>query len=220
MSTTWTLPVSDVIDDALEIIGELATGQTASADQFGVALKALNAILKELPIHGVVWPKVTADPVALTWDAGTPSKIALPADYYGAPAFSYVDERGGNVSLEVITKAAYDALPNKAQTGSRPTKVYIAPNNSATLWPVPESDPALTLTYQAIASDADIAAQPDVAQAWIGGMGLWLAYELCPKFQVDLASRADIEKRFLMRRNLMLAYAAESAPITFTVDNT
>jgi hypothetical protein len=58
---------------------------------------------------------------------------------------------------------------------------------------------------------------PDVVQSWVGGLTLWLAFEVAGKFGVPPGERADIERRFLMRRGLMLAYAAESAPICFQV---
>lgn len=215
MTTAWNLPAQDIITDALQIIGLVGAGQTASDDDHNVCLVALQNIIKELPLHGVVWPKVTAAPVSLAWSAGTPSQVTLPADYIGAPSVYYV-AGGAKVPVQVIAKAAFDALPPAGGNGA-PSKVYIAPNNAAYLWPVPATDPGLMLTYQAIAADVDIAARPDVAQTWLAGLGLWLAYEVAGKFGVPMLDRQDIEKRFAAKRRLMLAYAAESAPITFTV---
>lgn len=219
MSTSWTLPVADILTDALELIGVLGVGQTASAEDNDIAMRALQGILKELPIHGVSWPKVTVDPVALTWDAGTPAEVALPADYFGVPHCYYLAADGGKVPLSMLTKAAYDAVPDPAATAEHPESIYIGPNNAAFLYPVPTSNPALKLTYQAIASDATLAASPDVAQAWIAGLGLWVANEIAPKFSVDMATRQDIGARFVARRQLMLAYACETAPIQLTVDD-
>ena len=95
--------------------------------------------------------------------------------------------------------------------------IHITANNTAYLWPVPSADPGLSLSYQAVALDTDYSVTPDIAQSWLGGLGLWIAYEVCPKFGVDMASRADIERRFLMRRRLMISYSAETAPICFGV---
>lgn len=215
MTTAWTLPAQDIITDALQIIGLVGAGQTASDDDHNVCLVALQNIIKELPLHGVVWPKVTAAPVLLAWSSVTPSQVALPADYFGSPSVSHV-VNGANVPVEVIAKAAFDALPPSAGA-TVPTKIYIAPNNAAYLWPAPTVDPALMLTYQAISTDVEIATRPDVAQTWLAGLGLWLAYEVAPKFGVDMLTRQDIEKRLSFKRRLMLAYAAESAPIRFTV---
>jgi hypothetical protein len=217
MPATWTLPVQDILTDALEIVGAIGTGQTASAEDHAVALRGLQGILKELPIHGLSWPKVTSAPVSLTWDAGIPSEIALPVDYYGVPQMYYLANDSGKVNLEVLTKARYDALPDPAATAEHPQFVYIAADKTAFLYPVPTEDPGLMLTYQAIVLDATVAAPPDVAQTWIAGLGLWVANEISPKFGVSLPERQDIERRFLARRALMLAHAAETAPICISV---
>lgn len=215
MTTTWTLPAADIITDALQTIGAIGAGQTASDEDYAVCLTALQNIIKELPLHGVSWPKITAEPVALAWVSSDPGKVALPADYFGVPQLSHT-VNGQLVAVEVIPKTVYDTLPT-AISKSIPIRVYIAPNNVGYLWPVPDADPGLMLTYQAITADVDLSARPDIAQTWIGGLGLWLAYEICPKFGVDMNARMDLEKRFLMKRGMMLSYAAETAPITFGV---
>lgn len=216
MAALWTLPAADIITDALQIVGVIGAGETASDDDTNTCLVALQNIIKELPLHGVSWPKITAAPVSLAWSAGTPAQVTLPVDYFGVPVVSYA-LNGASVPVAVIAKAQYDALTQPAATGQYPTLIYIAPNNTAYLWPVPAANPNLLLSYQAIATDVAIATRPDVAQTWIAGLGLWLANEVAPKFGIDMASRADIERRFLGRRRLMLAYAAETAPIRFTV---
>lgn len=216
MATAWTLPAADIITDALQILGQIGAGQTASDEDHSLCMTALQNIIKELPLHGVSWPKMTVAPVALAWSAGTPAKVTMPVDYYGVPVVSYV-ANAVNIDLEIITKAVYDALQQPDYVALYPQKLYIAPNNTGFLWPVPSADPGLKITYQAIALDVEIATRPDVAQTWIAGLGLWVANEVAPKFGIDMASRQDIERRFLGRRRLMLAYAAESAPIRFMV---
>lgn len=221
MSTSYTLPTQGILTDALEIMGVLAQGQTAPADDYQKVLTGLQNILKELPLHGVVWPKITPSPVAIAWSALTPGVVALPADYYGAPAFTRT-VNGGHPPVYVIAKAEYDRLQYDyidplANPSLEPQRIYIAPNNVGYLWPIPSVNPLLELTYQAIEMDATISTVPDVAQAWIGGLGLWVANECAVKFSVPMADRQDIERRFLQRRQLMLAYAAETAPICFEV---
>lgn len=216
MTTAWTLPTSDIIENALQITEVIGSGETVSADDYAVCLTALQNIIKELPLHGVVWPKITVTPVALVWSALLPAQVSMPADYFGTPVISHT-VNSANVDLAVMTKAEYDALKEPAKTATYPQAIYIAPNNVGFLWPVPLTDPGLSITYQAIAVDATLAAQPDVMQAWMGGMGYWVAYEICPAFGVELNKRADITARFLVKRKLMLSYAAESAPISFSV---
>jgi hypothetical protein len=216
MPTAWTLTAQEVITDALTEIGVLGAGQTASASDYDVCLRGLQNIMKEMPLHGLSWPKITAAPVALTWSSLTPAQVSMPADYFGVPAISFT-QSGANVDLEVIAKAVYDAILQPATTAAYPQMIYIAPNNIGYLYPVPTVDPALSMTYQAITLDAEMLTTPDVVQSWVGGLVLWLAYEVAPKFGVPMGERQDIERRFLMRRALMLAYAAETAPICFQV---
>ena len=218
MTTAWTLPAQDIITDALQLIGQIGAGQTASADDYSVCMTALQNIIKELPLHGLSWPKITVAPVPLAWSDLTPALVALPVDYFGVPVVSYV-QNGTNVDLRIIAKAEYDALPRPATTTQFPQQLYIAPNNVGYLYPVPIVNPNLVITYQAVTLDATLNTMPDVAQSWIGGMGLWLAHEVGPKFGVDMQTRMDIQNRHLSRRTMMLSYATETAPIVFTVDN-
>ncbi len=216
MSTSWTLTAQEVITGALQEIGVLGAGQTASASDYDLCLTALQNILKEMPLHGLSWPKVTVAPVELTWSAGTPGQVSMPADYFGVPTVSFT-QNSANIDLDVLSKARYDALLNPTQTALYPTSIYIAPNNIGYLWPVPTANPSLTITYQAITLDAAILTTTDVVQAWVGGLMLWVANEVAAKFGVAVGDRQDIERRFLMRRALMLAYAAETAPIRIQV---
>jgi len=216
MPTAWTLTAQEVITDALMEIGVLGAGQTANPTDYDVCLRALQNVLKEMPLHGLSWPKITVAPVALAWSVGTPGQVAMPADYFGVPTISFT-QSAVNIDLTVIAKAAYDAIEQPAQTSTYPTHIYIGPNNIGYLWPVPTVNPALSITYQAVTLDADLLTTPDVVQSWVGGLTLWVAHEVAPKFGVPPSDRADLERRYMMRRSLMLAWAAETAPIRFTV---
>lgn len=216
MATAWTLSASEIILDALQIAEVLGAGEVASADDYAVSMTALQNLIKELPLHGLVWPKVTVAPTALVWSSGTPAQVAMPVDYFGVPTISHT-VNSVNVDLEIITKATYDAIQQPDYVATYPQKVYIAPNNIGYLWPVPSANPSLSMTYQAIGIDATLASQPDVLQAWMGGLGLWLSWEICPKFGVSLQKRKDIESRLIIKRRMMLSYAAETAPIVMTV---
>ena len=66
----------------MQHLGVVGSGETASAAEMQLALRALDATLKELPLAGYSWPKLSAE-VALVWVGA--QAIALPADYYGYP---------------------------------------------------------------------------------------------------------------------------------------
>lgn len=216
MSTSWSVPTVEIIRDALEIMGIYGADEIISAEDYSTCLRTFQNLLKELPIHGWSWPKITVTPTALTWDSMTPAQVSMPTDYVGVPQISFA-ANGANVQLEVINKVEYEALLQPAYVELYPKKIYIAPNNVGFLWPVPSADPSLKLTYQAIVLDAQQTVQPDIAQSLIGALTIWLAYELCNKFDVPAQKEASITQRFIIKRNLMLAFAAESAPICIQV---
>jgi hypothetical protein len=216
MSTSWTLPTQAIIKDALELIQAIGVNDHISAEDNDVALKAFQNILKELPLHGLHWPKITVTPVTLAWSIGTPSQVAMPADYFDTPVISYT-ANSQNIDLVQITKAQYDALPSQTATALYPEMFYVATNNISYLYPVPTANPNLTITYQAIVSDAVLGVMPDIKQTAIATMGLWLAHVLAPKYNVSQQDKQDIATRFAISRRMLLSYAAESAPITFSV---
>lgn len=219
MSTSYTLPSQAIIVDAMQIMQALGQDEAPNAADYDVCMKGLQGILKELPIHGLSWPKITADPVLLVWDPLVPARVAMPADYFGVPDVSYTDN-GQRVPVRICTKMQFEE-PDYPIILNPPfpkvRKLYIAPNNVGYLSPVPTTDPLLYITYQAIVMDATQTAMPDVLQCWIAGLGLWLAHVMGPKFSVPLARQDSIEKRYLVSRALMLSYATETAPIVFQV---
>ena len=78
----WTLAASEICADALEHLGVIADGETASSGDMQTALRALNGVLKELPLFGYHWPALSGE-TALAW--GNSQAVVLPADYYGSP---------------------------------------------------------------------------------------------------------------------------------------
>ena len=52
MATAWTLTAEEVITDALMELGVLGAGQTASPTDYDMCLRALQNVLKEMPLHG------------------------------------------------------------------------------------------------------------------------------------------------------------------------
>lgn len=216
MAIVWTLSTQEIIRDAVEILAVYGADETISPEDYSTSLRTFQNLLKELPLHGWSWPKITVAPTALTWSALTPNQVAMPVDYIGVPQIWY-EANSVNVNLEVISKAEYVELLQPDYVELYPKKIYIAPNNVGFLWPVPSADPALQMTYQAIVLDAEQTVTPDVMQSVLGCLTIWLAYELLPKFDVPAAKAADITQRFIAKRGLMLSWAAETAPLSIQV---
>lgn len=218
MSTAWTLPAQAIIVDALEHMTALGQDETPSASDYDVCMKGLQGILKELPVHGFSWPQITVDPTALAWDALTPGEVAMPADYFGVPAVSYV-VNGVQVPVRIVSKAEYDRLLQSIAVSPFPRVLcmYVAPDFTGNLWPVPIADPGLSMTYQAIVPDAAQTQVPRLPQTWTLFMGVWLAWELKTKFSVPAQRVAEIREQYQIKSALCLGYAAETAPIEFGV---
>lgn len=218
MSTTWSLTSADVIQGALEICQAIGIDETASAEDEAMCLRALNGILKELPLHGIGWPKVSSSNASIAWSLVTPNVVSFPTDYFGVPVLKYTDPNSRLQLLRQIRKVEYEKLDSTA-TGPYPLYFYEAPDKSVYLWPSLTQNPGLQLTYQAIVSDATKTAQPDIEQAYLNGLQYWLAEEVKIKFDVPMSVKAEISEKFLEKRNLMVQWSVEMAPLTISVDD-
>jgi len=212
MSTAWTLAAADVCTDALQHLGVIGAGEVPSGDDMQVALRALDAVLKELPLAGYAWPALSGI-AAVPWAAG--QATTLPADYFGSPVVSRSVD-GKKVPLNQIPHARWVQMIDRGATGT-PTYFYIGPDHVLNLWPVPDSDPAVTLQYQRIVSDADSTVAPDVPQFWLNALGYGVANELLLKFDTPDARAQVIASRWQAKRAAALEHSIESAPISFEV---
>lgn len=212
MSTAWTLAAAEVCTDALQHSGVIGAGEVANGDDMQAALRALDAVLKELPLAGYCWPKLSAE-TALTWAAGLP--MPLPADYFSVPvAWRLVD--GRKVLLIQIAHARWVQMGDRSAAGA-PTHFYIGPDQRLQVWPVPDVDPGVILQYQRVVSDADNTVAPDVPQYMLNALGYGVAHELILKFDTPAARAQLITERWQSKRAAALEYSIESAPICFEV---
>ena len=218
MSTTWSLTSLDIVKGALELCEAIDLDQEPSAEDATVCLRVLNGVLKELPLHGIDWPKVSSTTTAVTWSGVTPSVVAFPADYFAVPVLRYTDPNSVLQPLRQIRKVEFERLSNTA-TAVYPQYFYVAPDGSVNLWPTPTQNPNLKLTYQAIVSDATLTVTPDIEQAFLNGLQYWLAEEIKIKFGVPPQKSAEIRTKFMEKRALMQQWAVEVAPIEMTVDD-
>ena len=212
MSTAWTLAAAEVCTDALEHLGIIGAGEAASGDDIQLALRALDAVLKELPLAGYSWPKLSAE-TGLVWTGG--QSIPLPDDYFSAPTvWRVVDNR--KVVLTQIPHARWVQMTDRTAAGV-PTHFYIGPDQVLNLWPAPDADPVVKLQYQRIVGDADGTATPDVPQYMLNALGYGVANELVLKFDTPEPRAQSIAARWQSKRAAALEYAVESAPICFEV---
>lgn len=213
MATAWTLAATDICTDALQHLSVIGDGETGSAGDMQLALRALDAVLKELPLSGYAWPKLVND-AALAWTSG--QSIAAPADFYGYPALFRTDS-GKKVQLVELTHAAWMAMPDRATASGVPDSFYVGPDKVIYLYPVPTIDPVLAISYQRIVNDASLAESPDLPQYWLNALGYGVANELLFKFDIPALKAQGINSRWNDKKALALESSVSNAPIFFGV---
>lgn len=216
MSTNWTITASDIIRGALEVNSAIGAAEAVTAEDTEMCLRALNGLIKEMPLHGLSWPQLSSVAVALTWSGVTPSKASPPADYFGVPVLKYTTAAGPLKELIQIPKPAFERL-DFTQTAEHPTHFYEAPDKSFYLWPVPTQDPVLKLSYQAIADDASLTLTPDVQQQYLNLFELWVGDKISLKVDSSAQTRLEINARFKEALERMKQWAVDMAPISFEV---
>lgn len=210
MSTSWAQASSEIVRSALEHMGVIDPVGTPSAEDSAACLRALNGLLKELPAYGYNWPEYR-EGVPVTWVSG--ADVTLPPGFYGFPLIRRSD---GTILREYtsIEWANMDAGA-RAQTGT--PQAFYRIGATATLWPIPDTDPGLQIDYQSIVSDASGAAVPDVPQTWMSALPWGVASDCWMKFQVPMERGQIIETKWGVKLQQLLAASAPDAPIEFTV---
>lgn len=184
-SRNFALDVSDVIEEAYELIGlEMRTGYDARK-----ARRSLNVMFQDWMNRGVnLW---TVNEVNLTLTSGTDT-YALNA--YDVDLMEVAVRRSGiDYTIDRITREDYLNIPNKTQTG-RPTQIYFERTStpSIKLWPVPDNSTDVLVSYRVQRiEDADaLTNDVDVPSRFIPCMVSGLAYYLALKNAPDRAQMA------------------------------
>lgn len=215
MSTTWTLTAQEICRDALEHLEAIGIGETISAEDLSVALRGLDAVLKELPLSGYHWPKLSGE-TALVWSADTPATISLPADYYDYPrVWKTVDSKP--LPLTQIPHAQWVGMPDRTVTAPQPTHFYIDPTKVLHFYPAPTVDPGVSIQYQRIVDDASATVTPDVLQTMRNALGYGVANEIKFKFGTNVQKAEGIRLTWEQKKAMVLESAAAYEPINFSV---
>lgn len=213
MATNWTLSAGQICNDALQHLGVLADGEAATGGDMALALRALDGVLKELPLSGYSWPKLSGE-VALVWVSG--QTIALPLDYYAYPVV-WRTVAGSKTMLNQFTHAQWIALGGRALATGEPTGYYIGPDKLVYLYPTPTVDPVATLQYQKLVDDSVLTQSPDLPQYWVNPLGYGVANELTLIYGKSQDIRVEIAQRWMAKRDKALENSVASEVISFGV---
>ncbi len=217
MATSWTLTAEQICRDGLELLNVIGTGETVRAEDQQLALRALDGVLKELPLYGYLWPKLSGE-VALTWGGAGVQTLTLPTDFYNYPQLWKLVS-GQRQPLKQIAHGDWVQMPGRATAGDV-THFYINPSKVLYLYPTPATvDPGLTIQYQKIVDDASTTVTPDVLQILKNPLGYGVANELSMKYGLGKTERDDIERKWNLKRTLALESAISYEPIVMDVDD-
>lgn len=175
-TTDFKLDVSDVIEEAYELLGlEMRTGYDARK-----ARRSLNIMFQDWANRGINLWKVeqVSEPMVQgqrQYQMGNGDIDVLE---------SVVRRDGTDYTLERITREDYLNLPQKSQTG-RPTQIYVerTATPSFYVWPTPENSTDTVITYRIrrIQDAATLTNDVDVPSRFIPPMVTGLAYYLAMK---------------------------------------
>ena len=203
----------DVINSALRSIGQLAEGETPSAETSADCLTLLNEMLDSWSNERLMAPYLQEESFSLVGGTATYT-IGTSQDFNTARPIrvddaSYTLLNGVSYPLRGINKAQYDSIPVKATQNTFPSVFYYEasyPNASITFYEVPNA----TLTFKMVSwkmqtTMASLATSFSVQPGEIRAIRANLAIEIASQFGVEAPQSVRIaaiqSKRNLKRVN-------------------
>lgn len=205
----------DLINGALRLIGQLAEGETPSAETSNDALVALNQMLDSWSTERL--SVFSTQDQVFTWPAGQRVQTLGPTgDFIGNRPVQLDDstffrDAGTNVSfgIKIINQQQYDGIAVKTVTSTYPQVIWLnmdIPNIQMYVYPVPTRD----LEWHFISVDelvqpATLATALLVPPGYLRAFRFNLAVEIATEFGIDppanVARIAMSSKRTLKRIN-------------------
>ena len=218
MATNWSETAGTIVEDAYAHIGVTGEGEATNSDQMISGLRALDGILKELPLFGYQWPKLSINTTSITWTTG--QTVSLPSDYFNYGVINSAVS-GKPVMLAQIPTAIWNGMPDRSTATGNPTHFYITPTNVVYLYPTPSVNPVLTVQYQKVIDDAAQNTIPDMLQFWTKPLGYGVAFELSTKYDIisDQLFK-EIKERWFMGRSMAIENSQQYEPIDVEVRDT
>jgi len=205
---------SDLINGALRLIGQLAEGETPSAETSNDALVAMNQMLDSWSIERLA--VFTTQTQTFSWPSGQVSRTIGPTgNFIGTRPIQiddstyFVDASGLSFPVTLVNEEQYNSIALKGTTNSYPQVLWVRPtmpNMTLTVYPVPTQ----TLTWnivsvQPLTQPALLSTDLSFPPGYLRAFRYNLACELAPEFGVDPNARvvriADVSKRNLKRIN-------------------
>ena len=193
---------TNIITEALEIIGVLEEGESPSTNQETSALRTLNNLIKLWSADTQIYAQeeYTLDLVASTssYPLGTGNVGYIPNKVLNATLINTSDNQ--EIPLHSLTQEEWYALSDKT-TEARPTNYYFKRNavgvdSTFLVWPVPpDTTHDINLWLQFPVRDVD-AGTDDLwfTQEWYLALSYGLAYLLAPKYGIHPGERSMLRE--------------------------
>jgi len=221
-SVNFTMTRDEVIRSALELVGVAIDGEALNSDDTGVAVKALNMMLKAWQAYNMqLWKReeITIDLVAAQTSytigrTGTPSETAdRPLKVLKCQR---VDSSGNIGYLTWIGRADLFRLPSSSGT---PTQYNYEPtldNGTLMVWPAPTAADVtsydLKVLVQSPIEDMDSGTDDfDLPQEWLEAITYNLAYRLAPRYSLNPTDRQLLKKDASDALELALSFDVEDS---------
>lgn len=144
---------ANIIDDALQEIGVLGAGQTASAEDATLCLRKLNQLVQSWSNSRLMIPAMAQVSVTLTGAASYtigPSGAVVAARPIRVESATATDSAGIDHPVGVVSREAFDSIAFKSATGGPPECVfYDKTATNGTLYVFPRSS-GYTLTLDVL----------------------------------------------------------------------
>lgn len=182
---------TEIIKDALILIGGLEDDETATASQADYALRMLNRMFKAWSVKGLKawqWREATLTLVAAqqSYELGAGGDLVINRPLEIANARRVVD--GVETEIAIRSRNEYMNQPEKDSEGE-PVYVYFDPQLTTSIlyvWPAPADADSIKFSYKSYLEDVDSLANTTSFPAeWLDAIVYNLALRLMPMYDVS-----------------------------------
>jgi hypothetical protein len=212
-STDFDQPATEIIKDALILIGGIEDDETPTDSQLQYAMRHLNRMAKSWSVKGMkVWQWQEASlPMVVgqeEYELGAGGDLVINKPLEIANARRLYD--GVETLIDIKSRNEYMNQPSKADSAGEPVYVYFQPRRLDALlyvWPSPIAGSAVNFSYKSYIEDFDsLDNTPCFPPEWLEALVYGLAMRLCPMYEVGGQDQAHI----IAMAETFLALAEES----------
>lgn len=224
---SFSLNRDQVIQEALELTGVIAEGETPNANQITSASTTLNLILKSWATDGLHLWKIRKYIIPLVAGQGVynTTTLAMPKPLKLIEAYLQDIATSTTSPLTIISREEYNLLNNPAQTAS-PTQIYNNVNRADCdfyVYPPPDTTTAISkqiivwvqIPMEDVTLSTDIV---DIPSEWCRACTYGLALDLADKYGLPERKLDRLEKKAERLRAEAASFDVENSSVYFGVD--